>query len=398
MKIGLVLPELPQYSETFFRYKIKGLIANGHEVTVFAAGKKSPVRNENYRVSTAPKLLSGSSLVSVLRAGVVCLYTFVLSPLRSIKLYSLERRSGRGVSEYVKSIYINSHIIGHKLDRLHFGFATTALKRENVAQAIGADMSVSFRGFDINVYPLKHSGCYSLLWKRIDRVHTISDYLREKAIKLGLDENTPFMKITPAVDPDKFQMKNNSGKLNRPLKILTVGRLNWIKDYETAISALRIVRNNGIDFHYDIVGDGKELERIRFAVYQAGLQENVSFCGKLSHDKVKDMMNDADIYLQTSMQEGFCVSVLEAQACGLICIVSDADGLRENVVDNVTGFIAERRNPAGFAAKIMEVLNADSSKLTLISTNARARVETEFDIARQDKLFNQFFSESELPR
>ncbi|MEZ4824312.1 MAG: hypothetical protein R2942_18715 [Ignavibacteria bacterium] len=55
----------------------------------------------------------------------------------------------------MKSVYINSHILSEKIDRLHFGFMTMTLKRENVAKAIDAEMSVSFRGYDINVYPLK---------------------------------------------------------------------------------------------------------------------------------------------------------------------------------------------------------------------------------------------------
>ena len=51
------------------------------------------------------------------------------------------------------SILRSSHIIRYDLDWLHFGFATCALGRENLASLIGAKMSTSIRGYDIAIYP-----------------------------------------------------------------------------------------------------------------------------------------------------------------------------------------------------------------------------------------------------
>ena len=48
-------------------------------------------------------------------------------------------------------------------------------------------------------------------------------------------------------------------------------------------------------------------------------------------------MKNSDVYIQSSVQEGFGNAVLEAQASGLCCIVSDAEGLSENVLNEKTG-------------------------------------------------------------
>ena len=68
-------------------------------------------------------------------------------------------------------------------------------------------------------------------------------------------------------------------------------------------------------------------------------------------------MEWADIYIQPSIQEGFCNSVLEAQAMGLLVIVSDAEGLHENVINNVTGWVVKKRNPILLSEKLRKYQN-----------------------------------------
>ncbi|MEO8210110.1 MAG: glycosyltransferase family 4 protein [bacterium] len=391
MRIGLVLPDVPQYSETFFNYKIKGLLESGFEVIIFSSQRTK--KKFFFEHSGAYKIYEGKPVRQIILFAFVFTKTFFLHPGNVRKLFFLERKDGKSFSESLKAVYINAHMLTQKLDWLHFGFATMSLNRENVAKAIGARMGVSFRGFDINIYPLKNPGCYEILWKNVDKIHTISDYLREKAIKLGLQADTPFQKITPSIDTLLFKPKSEPGKIKTPVNIITIGRLNWIKDFETAIWSMKILKDRGIDFVYNIIGTGNELERLKFAVNQSGLNDKIFFLGKLEHSKITEKMGESDIYLQTSFEEGFCVSVLEAQATGLLCIVSDANGLKENVIDEVTGWIVPRRNPEAIANKIIEVINFPEEKRNRIALTAGGRVEKDFKIEDQKKYFKKFFTE-----
>ncbi|MEO6694237.1 MAG: glycosyltransferase family 4 protein, partial [Ignavibacteria bacterium] len=361
------------------------------EVVVFSGSQsKQKYFFEHYGASP---VYSGSPVKQFFQFTVTIFYALIRSPRRSFNLFTAERRDGSTFSESVKNIYLNSHIINHKLDWLHFGFATMALKRENVAKAIGAKMGVSFRGYDINIFPSKNKNCYAKLWKNADKVHTISSYLYEKALRLGLSKNISYKKITPAIDIKLFKPKENSGMNGTPVKILTVGRLNWIKNYETAISVMKILKKSGIDFIYNIIGEGKELERLKFAVHQSYLNDRVFFLGKMEHKNITEQMRESDIYFQPSMQEGFGVAVLEAQATGLPCIVSDADGLKENIIDGKTGWIVSKRDPEAIAEKFREVLALSVDERRIIATNAAQRVEKEFNINNQIKKFTEFFSE-----
>lgn len=176
------------------------------------------------------------------------------------------------------------------------------------------------------------------------------------------------------------------------LQITTIARLHWIKGLEYTLEALSKLKNEGIEFEYTIIGDGIEKERLLFAAYQLGIKENVNFVGKLPQTEVKKALEKTDIYLQYSIQEGFCNAVLEAQAIGLLCIVSDAEGLSENVLDKQTGWVIEKRKPELLAQKIKEVMLLSSLEKDRIRTNATGRVQQEFNLEKQQLEFINFYS------
>src|SRR5690606_27797648 len=153
MKIGLVLPSVPGYSEIFFRNKIRGLQQNGIEVILFVNNPEES--SDLCKVYNAPKL--NGSIISIFFNSVKALFkAFVFHPKRSLTFYQLERNDNRPFVQTLKHLIANQFILSKHLDWLHFGFGTMAFGRENVAKAINAKMAVSFRGFDIAIYPIKY--------------------------------------------------------------------------------------------------------------------------------------------------------------------------------------------------------------------------------------------------
>ena len=131
--------------------------------------------------------------------------------------------------------------------------------------------------------------------------------------------------------------------------------MHWKKGIEDTIHALSLIRDNGISFSYKIVGEGPELERLIYATYDLKLEDYINFVGKVPHEETKNFYKEADIYLQYSVQEGYCNSTIEAKSMGLIPIVSNAEGLLENVGNNK--LVVEKRNPEKLAEKIVDVIN-----------------------------------------
>ncbi|MBT8287836.1 MAG: glycosyltransferase family 4 protein, partial [Bacteroidia bacterium] len=288
------------------------------------------------------------------------------------------------------AVYFNAPIFKQRLNWLHFGFGTLGIGRENLAQSINSKMAVSFRGFDIGVYPVRHPHCYELLWKRVNKVHVISDDLAELIRKEGFKDQAPVVKITPAIDTSFFKA-SGFNEIKQPLKITTVARLHWKKGLDYTLKALAALRDKGIKFQYSIIGSGIEYEHLKFSSVQLGLDEEVIFHGELPHEELKKIMSDSMLYLQYSVQEGFCNAVLEAQAMGLLCIVSDAEGLSENVQHAKTGWVVPKRQPDKLTEQIIEVLNTAVEMQKSISYNASKRVVKEFDIRDQTEAFIRFY-------
>ena len=391
MIIGLVLPSTPNYSESFFIHKIKGLQENGFSIVLFVRDTRKDFTL--CKVQKMPKVYKNKVLL--LLQSFLTLMSFIPHFKQVVRFYKLEKHAGSSTSEVLKKIYLNAHLLKAKLDWVHFGFATQAIGSEFVAKAIGAKMAVSFRGFDINVYPLKHQNCYLRLWQNVDKVHSISQYLLDEAIKLGLDQNIPSKIITPAVD---FELLNKekalkAGNRSRVLTICTVARLNWIKNLSTAIETMSILVKKYPTLKYAIIGDGsqKEKERYLFLVHQLGLETNVMFYSRLSHSETLSKIYNSDIYLQTSLNEGFCNAVLEAQALGKLVVASNVGGLKENIVNNETGWLVDAYNADAFASIIEEVKKMSSSEKNKVTEAAKNRVKKLFTKDIQIQEFIDFY-------
>jgi colanic acid/amylovoran biosynthesis glycosyltransferase len=389
MTIALVLPNLPKYSESFFTHKIKLLQDSGFKVIVFVVGAAYEKPNLNHPVYYQP-ILAASGVQRWLLSFWLILKSFITQPTRAFRLINEAKKSGYSFSGGLRLIAVLSNFLKIKTDWVHFAFGTMAVERALIGKVIGAKVGVSFRGFDICIAPLANPGLYKKVWPYVDKVHSISKDLLVEAKKQGMPENMPSQIIYPAIDVQRFLVENRQA--NAVPQLLTVSRLHWKKGLEYTLQALGILHQKGIDFNYTIAGEGSERERLQFAAHQMGIFNKVTFLGKVSHDAIAKCMRESDYYLQYSIQEGFCNAVLEAQAAGLLCIVSDAEGLPENVLHEKTGWVVPKRNPQALADKLIEVFSLSDEAKNGIRQSAISRVENEFNLDIQQKGFKAFYT------
>tara|TARA_Y100001970_G_scaffold157669_1_gene192883 strand:+ start:163 stop:1344 length:1182 start_codon:yes stop_codon:yes gene_type:complete len=391
MKIGLVIPGIPNYSETFFKSKIINLQRLGHEVIIFT------VLNEKVKyickVIPQPKINKYKS-VQIINVIYLCMKMFLLCPFICKKFLYLEKNDNVTFKKRIENLYINSHILISDLDWVHFGFLTMAIRRENVAKAMNIKMGASIRGYDICIHPLKNPECYNRVWKRLDKLHYISKDLLNVAYNYGLNKNSKVSYIPPSINTDYFSKSIKTERLPikyPPIKILSIARLHWKKGLEYTIQALHILDLKKIDFKYEIIGIGDEFERLVFAVDQLDLNDKVYFLGEKPKSDIKKYLNDADIYLQYSIQEGFCNSVLEAQSMGIPTIVSDAEGLSQNVIHGVTGWVVPKMKPNKLASSIYSLVKMREQEIHIISKNSIKHVKDNFDLNLQIEKLSEFF-------
>jgi colanic acid/amylovoran biosynthesis glycosyltransferase len=170
-----------------------------------------------------------------------------------------------------------------------------------------------------------------------------------------------------------------------------VARLHWIKGYSFVLSALKMLKEADYIFSFNIVGEGYAYEEILFLINELDLIDCVKLHLSLPHDSINEILKYTDIYIQYSFHEGFCNSVLEAQATGCLCIVSDSGALVENIVNNETGFVVEKLNSVKLFEKIVEVINLDVIRKKQIRKNAVKRIIDNFNLEIQEKKFKEFY-------
>ena len=266
-----MLFKTPAPSEKFLMSKIKGLQKSGHEVILFVN------KNDNFNLCEVVEfpLISNFFLLQILKMLMAYFKLIIRSPITTINFLKLEKLDGKSLRHCLENLYINSTILSKDLDWLHFCFTTTTFRKENIAKSINAKMGVSLRGYDINVYPLKNRNCYSLLWQKVDKIHSISNSLLKKAEKYGLNNSVKKEVIFPAVDIKKFKKHRSLKSFNskKTIEILTVARLHWIKGLEYIIEAMGKLES--VNFKYTIVGNGDEYERLVLAINQLNLNQKL---------------------------------------------------------------------------------------------------------------------------
>ncbi len=157
-----------------------------------------------------------------------------------------------------------------------------------------------------------------------------------------------------AFDPIKReQMRKSFGFGDHPV-ILHIGRMCTAKNQKFLLDIFKTVLSKCEDAQLLFVGDGELRDEVVAYADQIGVASSVTFTGE--RQDVADLLQDGDAFLLPSLTEGFPVTVMEAQAAGLPCVVSKEAVPREvNVTDSV--IFVSLNTPAGeWADKLLSVL------------------------------------------
>lgn len=165
------------------------------------------------------------------------------------------------------------------------------------------------------------------------------------------------------------------------LKVLSVGRLEYQKNFETLI---RNFENSSIEI--DIVGTGSlENELINLA---KSLNVKINLFGQLHNKDLDDMYGDYMFYISSSIFEGNPKTVLEAMSHGCIPLLSDIENHQELVEDGKSGYLISKDH--NFLKKIQEISD-DKMQLEKIGQNAKSYVQKNNGIYKLvDEIYNDF--------
>lgn len=137
-----------------------------------------------------------------------------------------------------------------------------------------------------------------------------------------------------------------------------------------------------------LVGDGPERAHIESLCRELGIYDDVRFLGKL--EAVEEVLSVADLFLMPSEKESFGLAALEAMACEVPLISSNAGGIPELNLNGVTGFTSDVGDIESMTKNALHILSDDN--LATFKANALARAK-EFDIAKILPIYETFYEE-----
>nr|CAB3264858.1 phosphatidylinositol N-acetylglucosaminyltransferase subunit A [Phallusia mammillata] len=134
--------------------------------------------------------------------------------------------------------------------------------------------------------------------------------------------------IPNAIDPNEFspvELSNGDGRL----RIIVMSRLVYRKGMDLLAGIMPEICQHYSDVDFIIGGDGPKrllLEETK-EIYQ--LHDRIQFLGAVPHNRVSEILNQGDIFLNTSLTEAFCMSIVEAACCGLQVVSTSVGGIPE---------------------------------------------------------------------
>ena len=287
-----------------------------------------------------------------------------------------------------------------KLDLLHVHYAiphaSAAFMAKQILMTYGIYIPVvtTLHGTDITLVgkdrTFKPVVTFSI--NKSDGVTAVSENLREDTFKFFEIENE--IRVIPNfIDLTRFSLKakDHFKKAIAPSgeKILVhTSNFRKVKRTEDVIKIFaKVVKK--IPSKLLIVGDGPERSGCEQLCRDLGVTENVRFLGK--QDAIEEILSVADLFLMPSQSESFGLAALEAMACKVPVISTNAGGLPELNVDGLTGFLRDIGDVDGMAERSIYILE-DEARLETFKENALARAK-EFDLSTILPIYEAYYLE-----
>ncbi len=139
------------------------------------------------------------------------------------------------------------------------------------------------------------------------------------------------------------------------------------KDYFTFVNTAEILLKTGLDAIFLIFGEGSQKEAIAQYIHEKALDKHIKLAGFRS--EIASLLPEFDLFLFTSKTEGLGSSILDAYACEVPVVTTNAGGIPEIVKHNVTGLLASPGDAQALAAECLRVIS-DKELRNLLVKNA----------------------------
>lgn len=287
-----------------------------------------------------------------------------------------------------------------KLDVLHVHYAIP-----HAAVAYMAKQILKSEGIEIPIITTLHGTDITLVgddasFKPVvefsinnsDGVTAVSDHLKQKTND-NFDIKNDIRVIYNFIDFQRFK-KINKDHFRKAIApdgeriLVHTSNFRKVKRVDDVIRVFEKV-NQEINCKLLLIGDGPERQHLEKLCRTIGLCDHIRFLGK--QDAIEELLAVSDVFILPSANESFGLAALEAMACEVPVVSSNAGGIPEVNIDGSTGFLHDIGDTDGMANSVLKILKNDHLMAEL-SKNALAKAQT-FHIDHILPQYESYYSE-----
>jgi Glycosyltransferase len=230
-----------------------------------------------------------------------------------------------------------------------------------------------------------------MLIKKNKLFNTVSSYCRNAIIDcFGIEQR--HVRVIYNSNKNNFDVSPSirNGRSDKSLCILTLGHVVDYKNPEgwlTVATSIIAVRPHVM---FIWAGEGKLLRHFASLVKDTNPPERIKFVGY--RKDTKKLYQDASIYFQPSILENHSISVVDAMFFSLPCVVSDAGGLPESVLDGVTGYVCPKTEVKTYTERLLQLIDNPSNAIAM-GKKGRERAMQLFSQSTQESKYLELYSE-----
>lgn len=170
----------------------------------------------------------------------------------------------------------------------------------------------------------------TFILNRADKIFAVSNHLKNEMIAMGIKDEAIEVSFNP-IATDLFKAKKTISKNNR---ILFVSRLEPYKGGLRSLKGFHLLMSKTKEWHLTICGEGYEKKVIVEYINEFELQDFVTLKGVLTKPEYARELHMADFLIFPSLHESFGLIPVEAMACGLPVIATNATAMPEYINEN----------------------------------------------------------------
>ena len=205
---------------------------------------------------------------------------------------------------------------------------------------------------------------------RVDSIIAISNYVKKSLINEFNILDSNIIVVYNGVHITKFS--EQSCKHHSIPRLIYVGRLVEEKGVQNILKSLAML-SSSVNYEFYIVGDGSYRSELEGLTKRLKLDRNVIFLG--SRRDVPQLLQSSDIFIHIpNCEEGFGLTIVEAMACGLICVCGKSGGIPEIITEGKNGVLVNKEDIKEIATKLEKlILNLNSSSVEYMRILAHDR-------------------------